>query len=112
MLRRICRKLTTCLGLAVLVRLIIRFIVIRNPGADDFTIILAILLTLGYLIVILIDRDNHVGFPATDLTTDEMLTQVKLTLAIEVIYYMIVGSIKTSILYMYLRFGKLRPRRW
>lgn len=69
--------------------------------------ILAAILTLGYLLAILMDKANHVGFPAATLTMYEMSMQLKITLAIEVVYYMIVGSIKTSILYLYLRFGKL-----
>lgn len=73
---------------------------------DDYTIIVALFFTIGYVFEILISKANHIGFPQSTLTTDMVLTLLKTTLAIEATYYMIVGSIKTSIVYLYLRFGR------
>lgn len=73
---------------------------------DDYTIIVALLFTIGYMFEILISKANHIGFPSSTLSVDMMLTLLKTTLAIEATYYMIVGSIKTSIIYLYLRFGR------
>lgn len=59
------------------------------------------------MIELLILRGNHVGFPASTLTMDNMLGILQTTLAIEVTYYLIIGFVKTSILCTYLRFGML-----
>lgn len=90
-------------------RSLIRFVIVRKPGYDEYTILVALFFTVGYMIEILILRANHVGFPASTLTTDNMLGILQTTLAVEVTYYLIVGFIKTSILCMYLRFGTLKP---
>lgn len=90
-------------------RSLIRFVIVRKPGYDEYTIIVALFFTIGYMIEILILRSNHVGFPASTLTMDNMLGILQTTLAVEVTYYLIVGFIKTSILCMYLRFGTMEP---
>lgn len=74
---------------------------------DDYTIIAALFFTIGYMLEILLEKANNIGFPASALTADMMLMQMKLTLTIEVTYYLIVGFIKVSIIYLYLRFGML-----
>lgn len=91
----------------VAVRSLIRFVIVRKPGYDEYTIIVALFFTIGYMIELLILRGNHVGFPASTLTIDNMLGILQTTLAIEVTYYLIIGFIKTSILCTYLRFGML-----
>lgn len=91
----------------VAVRSLIRFVIVRKPGYDEYTIIVALFFTIGYMIELLILRGNHVGFPASTLTMDNMLGILQTTLAIEITYYLIIGFIKTSILCTYLRFGKL-----
>ncbi len=63
------------------------------------------MLTIGYLIDIFVARNNHVGFPMTLLTPDNMASILKATLAIQVTYYATILCIKTSILFTYLRFG-------
>lgn len=104
------RAVLTCGASAfiVAVRSLIRFVIVRKPGYDEYTIIVALFFTIGYMIEILILRANHVGFPASTLTTNNMLELLQTTLAVEVTYYLIVGFIKTSILCMYLRFGMLK----
>jgi hypothetical protein len=93
----------------VALRLLVRFVIVRKPGYDEYTIIVALFFAIGYMIEILVLRANHVGFPASTLTTDNMLGILQTTLAIEVNYYLIVAFIKTSIICMYLRFGMLKP---
>lgn len=95
--------------LAVLMRIILRFFVIRNPGMDDYTIVIATFFTVGYMLEILLQKENKIGFPGSTLTMDQMVNQLKVTLAIEATYYLIVGFIKMSIIYLYLRFGTFGP---
>jgi hypothetical protein len=63
--------------------------------------------TIGYLITIWILRDNGMGFSGKTLSLEEMTNLVKATLAIEIMYYIIIFFIKASILCFYLRIGKL-----
>lgn len=86
-------------------RSVIRFIVIRTPGWDDYTAILASIFTFGYLAEILVNISNGLGSPATTLTLDQMIAFLKVVLSIEVTYYVIVGLVKISILFTYLRIG-------
>ncbi|KAM7216426.1 hypothetical protein V8F06_008139 [Rhypophila decipiens] len=97
--------MVTMAAIFVVLRCISRFILIRNPGPDDYLIILAMLLTIGYLINIFILRNNHIGFPIAYLTPENMVTFIKATLAIQVMYYVNICCIKTSILFTYLRFA-------
>ncbi|KAK2599699.1 hypothetical protein N8I77_011431 [Diaporthe amygdali] len=97
--------LTTLSTVVVAIRSLIRFVIIRKPSYDEYTIIVALFFTIGYMIEIMFLRENHVGFPASTLTMDNMLEILQTTLAVEVTYYLIVGFIKTSILCMYLRFA-------
>lgn len=62
-------------------------------------------LTLGYMAEILVARSNGIGFAATTLGFDQMVSLLKVALAVEVVYTVIVALIKISILFMYLRFG-------
>lgn len=51
------------------------------------------------------------GFSGAKLTLDQMTGLIKETLAIQCIYYVIVFSIKVSILYFYLRIGMSKHDR-
>lgn len=64
-------------------------------------------MTVGYLVDIFIARDHGLGLPMTTLTLDNMVMFLKVTLAIQVMYYANIFCIKTSIVLTYLRFGKL-----
>lgn len=97
--------LTAHPALVVLTRCVVRFILIRNPGRDDYSILVALTFTIGYMLEILILKANHTGFPSSTITMDMAVRQLKTTLAIEATYYMIVGAIKASIVDLYLRFG-------
>lgn len=98
-------RLTKYLALAVLIRCIVRFILIRNPGRDDYSILVALTFTIGYMLEILVLKANHLGFPGSTITMENAVIQLKVTLAVEATYYMIVGAIKASIVDLYLRFG-------
>ncbi|KAL5624295.1 hypothetical protein BROUX41_004355 [Berkeleyomyces rouxiae] len=60
---------------------------------------------VAYMVQLFIGRSNHIGFPMETLSLDNMTTLMKVTLGIEVTYYLIVSFIKISILLMYLRFA-------
>lgn len=90
-------------------RSLIRFILIRSPWWDDYTAILASIFTFGYLAELLVSGANGLGSPATTLTMDQMIAFLKVTLSVEITYYVIVGLVKTSILFTYLRFGMWDP---
>ncbi|KAM7204710.1 hypothetical protein V8F20_003494 [Naviculisporaceae sp. PSN 640] len=95
----------TMAAIFVVLRCISRFILIKNPGPDDYLIVLAMLLTIGYLVNIFILREHHIGFPIIYLTPDDMVIFIKATLAIQVMYYVNISCIKISILFTYLRFA-------
>lgn len=92
-------------ALAVIARSIIRCFVLRNFWWDDFTIVAAVIFTLGYLIEILVLKSNGLGMVQSELTAENMVNFLKVTVVVEIIYYVAVALIKTSILLLYLRFG-------
>jgi hypothetical protein len=53
-------------------------------------------------------RENGMGLSGEVLTLPQMVNQIRATLAIEIIYYILIATIKISILFFYLRIGKLR----
>ncbi|KUI53466.1 hypothetical protein VP1G_00890 [Cytospora mali] len=97
--------LTTIATFTVLVRFIIRFFMIHCPSYDDYAILVAVVFSIGYMVEILVAKENHIGFPASSLTLDNMFNLLKDALAIEVTYNITIGFVKVSILCMYLRFA-------
>ncbi|KAF2732097.1 hypothetical protein EJ04DRAFT_408856, partial [Polyplosphaeria fusca] len=103
----------TCTGVAtaftvlsviiVALRLYTRSFIVHNVGRDDIMMVLALIFTLGYLAAIYVARDNGMGFSGASLALVEMQNLIKVTLAIEIIYYILVFAIKVSILFVYLR---------
>ncbi|KAK4449144.1 hypothetical protein QBC34DRAFT_438567 [Podospora aff. communis PSN243] len=104
--------MTVIAGTFVLMRSTSRFIVIRNSGVDDYFALGSMILTICYVVMLFILRENHIGFPMTKLTPDDMVGFIKTTLAIQVLYYVNVFCIKTSILSTYLRFAVTRTFRY
>ncbi|KUI69605.1 hypothetical protein VM1G_05541 [Cytospora mali] len=104
--------LTTIATFTVLVRFIIRFFMIHCPSYDDYAILVAVIFSIGYMVEILVAKKNHIGFPASSLTLDNMFNLLKDALAIEVTYNITIGFIKISILCMYLRFAVSRTFRY
>ncbi|KAL0465972.1 hypothetical protein QR685DRAFT_114010 [Neurospora intermedia] len=97
--------------LFVILRCVSRFILIRTPGPDDYFIIAAMTLTLGYLVNVILAAQNGIGLPMSTLTLQNMVNFLKIALAIEVMYYVNVFCIKVSILFTYLRFAVTRTFR-
>ncbi|CAO2651442.1 Nn.00g040120.m01.CDS01 [Neocucurbitaria sp. VM-36] len=87
----------------VALRVYTRAFIVRNVGRDDAAILVALLLTVAYLITIFVLRDNGLGFSGRVLTPEQMVNQIRTTLAIEIIYYFLINAIKISILFFYLR---------
>jgi hypothetical protein len=69
----------------------------------------ALIFTLGYLATIFVLRANGIGFRGKEVTFQQATTTLQVTYAIEIIYYLCVNAIKISILFFYLRIGKLIP---
>ncbi|KLU91064.1 hypothetical protein MAPG_09587 [Magnaporthiopsis poae ATCC 64411] len=97
--------LTAVAAIAVLLRCIGRFILIRMPGPDDYFLIAAMLGVIGYLIGMFVAKGDHMGFPASNLTPANMVNFFKEALAIQIIYSATLASLKTSICFAYLRFA-------
>ncbi|PKS10362.1 hypothetical protein jhhlp_002113 [Lomentospora prolificans] len=88
----------------VFLRSITRFILIRKAGWDDYLMLVAMVLSIGYFAEVLVGKANHIGHAITTLTVDNMLNLIKVTLGIQLTYYGAISAIKISILCMYLRF--------
>ncbi|KAF2187377.1 hypothetical protein K469DRAFT_570050 [Zopfia rhizophila CBS 207.26] len=86
-----------------------RQFVVGNFGKDDAMMLVALLFTIGYLIAIWVLRANGMGFSGASLTLDQMTNSIKTTLAIEIMYYVLVFSIKVSIVLFYLRIAVQKP---
>ncbi|KAL0936270.1 uncharacterized protein CTRU02_208485 [Colletotrichum truncatum] len=105
--------ITTCIFTAiativVMARTFVRAVLIRKPGLDDYTMIVAMAFSLGYLVEVFVGKANHIGFSSDTLSIENMVSLLKNTLAIQVTYYVCVSTIKISILCMYLRFAVTR----
>ncbi|ORY05182.1 hypothetical protein BCR34DRAFT_491046 [Clohesyomyces aquaticus] len=102
-----CTGVATALTLVSLIIVVLRFfsrqIIVRSVGKDDWMMVVALIFTIGYLITIWVLRENGMGFSGRILTLDQMTNLITTTLAIEIIYYITVFSIKVSILFFYLR---------
>lgn len=62
--------------------------------------------TVSYLAAIFVLRENGMGFSGKTLTITKMENLIKATLAIQILYYLLIYSIKISILFVYMRIGK------
>ncbi|KAJ4355717.1 uncharacterized protein N0V89_003737 [Didymosphaeria variabile] len=89
--------------LIVGLRTYVRSRTIRNFGKDDALMIVAFVFTLGYLICIWVLRDNGMGYSGKVLDLDQMRTLIQTTLAIQILYYLLVACVKISICFCYLR---------
>jgi hypothetical protein len=98
-----------CAVIIVSLRVYIRSIVLQNMGKDDYAMVVALLFTLGYLATIFVLRANGMGFRGREVSFVQATTTMKVTYAIEMIYYLCVTSIKISIVLFYLRIGKYNP---
>ncbi|KAI1138602.1 hypothetical protein F5Y05DRAFT_413223 [Hypoxylon sp. FL0543] len=93
--------LTCITTIAVTIRVWLRFIVIKKAGMDDYMAIGALIFLLGYLAVLYIGKTNGMGLPMGVLTMDEMENLLKIVFVIEILYYIILTCVKSSIVFMY-----------
>lgn len=90
----------------VCLRTFTRAIILHNAGNDDYAIIAALVVTIGYLATLFVLRDNKMGFRGKEASFPQAVTTLQVAYAIEIIYYLCVNIIKVSIVLFYLRFGK------
>ncbi|KAK7181682.1 hypothetical protein DPSP01_013193 [Paraphaeosphaeria sporulosa] len=89
--------------LIVGLRTYVRSRIVRNFGKDDAFMVGAVVFTLGYLVCIWIMRDNGMGYSGKVLKLDQMTTLIQTTLAIQILYYLLIACVKISICFCYLR---------
>ncbi|KAI1100245.1 hypothetical protein F4804DRAFT_53538 [Jackrogersella minutella] len=96
----------TCISaILIAIRTWIRFFALKKAGMDDYMAISALVFTIGYLAVLYLGKTNGMGLPMGTLTYMEMETLLKITFAIEILYYLVITSVKSSIVFMYDRFA-------
>ncbi|KAI1458872.1 hypothetical protein F4805DRAFT_473859 [Annulohypoxylon moriforme] len=97
--------LTSLSVILIVIRIWVRFFALKKASLDDYMAIAALIFTIGYVIILYIDRVNGLGYPKEILSVEDMRTQLKLALAIEIIYYFVITCVKSSIVFMYDRFA-------
>lgn len=95
--------LTAFSAVVVILRMYTRAFIVRNIGRDDYTMLGALIVVMGYLTAIFVIRVNGMGFSGHVLTPEQMVNQLQTTVAIEIMYYFAINAIKVSILLFYLR---------
>ncbi|KAH4183647.1 hypothetical protein HBI56_151920 [Parastagonospora nodorum] len=95
--------LTSLSVIIVTLRVYTRAVIVRNFGHDDYAMLVALVLIIGYFVAIIVLKDNGLGLSGEVLSPTQMRNQVQTTLAIQVIYYVVINTIKISILFFYLR---------
>src|SRR4051812_24250888 len=66
--------LTTLSFIVVVLRCVSRFVLIRNPKADDYFIMGGMVLTIAYITDLFIaGYEHYIGFPAYMITLDDMV---------------------------------------
>ncbi|KAJ4294047.1 Mitochondrial beta-keto-acyl synthase [Kalmusia sp. IMI 367209] len=78
--------------LIVALRTYVRTRMIHNFGRDDAFMIAALVFTIGYLIAIWVMADNGMGYSGKVLQLYQMKTLIQTTLAIQIMYYVLVCS--------------------
>ncbi|CAO2652639.1 Nn.00g009220.m01.CDS01 [Neocucurbitaria sp. VM-36] len=90
----------TCVAL----RVYTRGFIVRNMGIEDWTMIAAATLTIVFLLELIAGaKEFKAGFSGMSITPEQMISNLKLILAIIVVYKMTMTLIKISILLIYLR---------
>ncbi|KAF2102286.1 hypothetical protein NA57DRAFT_54204 [Rhizodiscina lignyota] len=96
--------MTAVATIVYFVRLSARYFIVKQIGIDDIMMGVAVAITCGYLAEIYIAWASYgLGKHGTELSLNQMVGILKMTLAIETTYYGIVNAIKASILLLYLR---------
>ncbi|OAA61183.1 integral membrane protein [Niveomyces insectorum RCEF 264] len=89
----------------VVLRCISRFLILRNAKCDDYFLVAAMIILIGYMVGVGIDLANGMGFPKDTVTTAEENVFFRVSLAIYIMYYSGVACVKMSIVFTYLRFA-------
>ncbi|CAK7210740.1 hypothetical protein SBRCBS47491_000880 [Sporothrix bragantina] len=92
----------------VVLRVISRFWIMRNPGMDDVLLILSTVVLCGFLASLAVSVHNHAGYPSVTLDAGNIEALSKTALLVEILYYFNICFIKCSILLTYLRFAVTR----
>ncbi|KAI1655624.1 hypothetical protein F4813DRAFT_398045 [Daldinia decipiens] len=90
---------------AVLTRSWIRFGVLKKAGMDDWMSVGALIFTLGYLATLYIGKVKGMGTPMGTISLANKEALLQLTFAIELLYYLVLSCVKSSIVFMYDRFA-------
>ncbi|CZR63852.1 uncharacterized protein PAC_13749 [Phialocephala subalpina] len=102
--------------LAVVLRLIGRFVITRKLGIDDWFMIGGMIFTYGYLFEICYGLNYNIGLHGSDDTLDDMVHLLQIVYAIQLTYNTIIYLVKTSIVTFYLRLATvdsgLRKASW
>ncbi|KAF2258476.1 hypothetical protein CC78DRAFT_587068 [Lojkania enalia] len=95
----------TAIGMACVgLRVYTRACIVRNMGIEDWTMIAAAFLTLVFMSEIIAGATQFkMGFSGILLDVQQMQSAIQNTLAIIMVYKLIVTLIKVSILFIYLR---------
>ncbi|KAF2028875.1 hypothetical protein EK21DRAFT_68843 [Setomelanomma holmii] len=95
----------TVIGVScVALRVYTRGFIVRNMGLEDWTMVAAATLTIVFLLELIAGaHEFKLGFSAMNITSEQMVGNIKLILAVIVVYKMTVTLIKISILLIYLR---------
>ncbi|KAG4412716.1 hypothetical protein IFR04_014147 [Cadophora malorum] len=107
----------TILGaVAVILRLVGRWIIVRKFGVDDITMFVGMVLTGGYLFEILYGLHFGLGLHGADIAFEEMPNVLKMIYSIQLTYNTIIALVKISIVCFYLRLATvdsaLRKGSW
>ncbi|KAI0884289.1 uncharacterized protein GGS22DRAFT_189417 [Annulohypoxylon maeteangense] len=97
--------LTSISTVLIIVRVWVRFFALKKASMDDYMAISALIFTIGYLVALFVEKDNGLGYSMSMLTNDDMESQLKIAFAVEIIYYFVITSVKSSIVFMYDRFA-------
>ncbi|KAK0111669.1 hypothetical protein ONS95_002014 [Cadophora gregata] len=107
---------TTLGTVAIILRLVGRWIVLRKFGVDDITMTVGMVLTGGYLFEILYGRRFGLGLHGADIAFERMHNVLMLIYAIQLTYNTIIALVKISIVSFYLRLATvdsaLRKGSW
>ncbi|KAF2203525.1 hypothetical protein GQ43DRAFT_469933 [Delitschia confertaspora ATCC 74209] len=95
--------LTALSVIVILLRLITRKFIIKRFGADDWMMVVSLIILIGFIIGIWIAEGQGMGYHNPNWPLYERIALLKTAVALEVIYYAVVFTIKISILCFYLR---------
>jgi len=101
--------------LAVVLRVISRYMVVGKMGADDWYMVAGLFTMGGYLFEILYGVRFGIAQRGSTLDPSEMVTLLKVIYSIQLTYNTVIYFVKSSILFFYLRLapsGNLRLLSW